>query len=510
MLHKEAETAVMIAVMLGAAMFSEGLTSQALATHDENGKHVAAQQFTRGDDEITNIDAVEVDLEKSILRADGTITIEIVQNGNVIDSTKLSVREITTNPRTYEIDTDSQVEGSFEVVVEYRGTGSVRADKIRILEHTEPAETSPEGDDDNNKGNEDNQHNNQNPPLQQEIRNVVAAKTIPLGDDESLFVKTVEFAGKKSILRATGTVTVAIVQDGKILAADSMPVESFTAAKYSDHKASFDIEVTGEFEVIAMYVGVGRIDVRDINVPGATEPVEEEPPATTTPPNMPPPAADTAVMLTVNAIDQAGNEVVGMWIEVYSGMSTSGKPLFTGETPETFELEQGDYIVAVADFENYVFQGWDDSSQDRTREVTLTKDETFTAVYSTTGGSQPPQDPPTPPPSAGSGSIVVFAHRIPSQHWGPTFTSAGVGMWYVLYNSTGWLVGSGFYDEEGTTITGLNDGETYYVYATDCDECHGDPHDVVFDHWEDMTTENPRAVTTGDSAHAYYRYEPDP
>jgi hypothetical protein len=82
-------------------------------------------------------------------------------------------------------------------------------------------------------------------------------------------------------------------------------------------------------------------------------------------------------------------------------------------------------------------------------------------------------------------------------------------MWFVLYNSTGWLVTSDFFDENGTTITGLNDGATYYIYATDCDECHGSTHDVVFDHWEDSGTNNPRAVTTGTSSHAYYAYDPD-
>ncbi|HXG06754.1 MAG TPA: hypothetical protein VNI77_05435 [Nitrososphaera sp.] len=499
MRNKESPITVMVAVMLIAASLFGGYTMlPAFATHPD-ATQVIIKQFTKDDDETTNIDAVELAAKKSILRATGTITIEVIQNGNVLDSATLSALRLTTTYTTHEVPMGVRVEGSFEILVEYAGSGSVQANSIKILEGTEPDETPRHNTGETGGGNKPNQL------TEREVENVVARKTIPLEDDESLDVETVEFKAKKSILRATGTITVAIVQDGKVLDADSMSTNGLSTT-YSDREASFDIKVTGEFEVVIMYDGSGSLQANSINVPGATEPAEEEP---TTPPNNPPPTG-TNVKLTVNAIDQAGSEVVGMWIEVYSGMSTSGKPLFTGETPETFELEQGDYIVAVADFENYVFQGWDDSSQDRTREVTLTKDETFTAVYSTTGGSQPPQDPPTPPPSAGSGSIVVFAHRIPSQHWGPTFTSAGVGMWYVLYNSTGWLVGSGFYDEEGTTITGLNDGETYYVYATDCDECHGDPHDVVFDHWEDMTTENPRAVTTGDSAHAYYRYEPDP
>ena len=83
---------------------------------------------------------------------------------------------------------------------------------------------------------------------------------------------------------------------------------------------------------------------------------------------------------------------------------------------------------------------------------------------------------------------------------------ANAQMYFVLYNSTGSIVHTGFFDENGHAISGLNEGEQYWIYPTDCEECHDDPHDVVFRHWEDNTTERPRPVTTGMSVGAYYEF----
>src|SRR5690606_27093221 len=69
---------------------------------------------------------------------------------------------------------------------------------------------------------------------------------------------------------------------------------------------------------------------------------------------------------------------------------------------------------------------------------------------------------------SGEGSIMYSAHRIPSEHWGPTFVGAGANMWFVVYDSEGNLLGGEFADETGTTITGLEIGSTYYVSPTDC------------------------------------------
>ena len=113
---------------------------------------------------------------------------------------------------------------------------------------------------------------------------------------------------------------------------------------------------------------------------------------------------------------------------------------------------------------------------------------------------------------SGEGSIMYSAHRIPSEHWGPTFVGAGANMWFVVYDSEGNLLGGEFADETGTTITGLEIGSTYYVSPTDCFSCHESDHDVVFDHWDNGSPERQRAFTISSIDHvssgAYYRFVP--
>lgn len=118
------------------------------------------------------------------------------------------------------------------------------------------------------------------------------------------------------------------------------------------------------------------------------------------------------------------------------------------------------------------------------------------------------EDDEAQPEQAGEGTITAYAYRIPSEHWGPTFTGANAQMYFVLYNSTGDIVRTGFADENGSAITGLDPDEQYYIYPTDCNSCHGDDHDVVFRHWEDDSTERPRPVKAGASVGAYYEYVP--
>jgi hypothetical protein len=499
MLYKESAIAVMIAVMLGTASIFGGFSLMpALATHDPEAMEIARETIDNEDSVI--VDGIELEVAKSS-RASGTITVELLQGDELLRSANLRASSLGTSLDLVEVDVNNiNVTGSFEVLVEYLGSGRITIEDVGVVQGTTVAEESEEGSESEGGDGSEDGDTSEPTPVEEMAGVVIATKTISPEEEEGMTVETVEFTADRSS-RASGTLTVAIVQDDVVL--DSTTIRSGELdTSMTDMEVSFDLDVTGNFQVVFMYEGSGRVTIADINVPGTTLPAEE-------PGDPTDPTPTGTVTLTVNAVDQSGNAVNGMWIEVYSGASASGEPLFEGDTPEIFELDAGQYIVAMADFESNIFQGWQDSDQDRTREATLTTDETFTAIYST-DGSSPPLEDPNPPPTSGPGSIVVFAHRIPNENWGPTFTSANAEMWYVLYNSTGWIVQSGFYDEEGTTITGLNDGETYYVYATDCDECHGDPHDVVFDHWEDSTTANPKAVATGDSAHAHYRYDPDP
>jgi hypothetical protein len=79
-------------------------------------------------------------------------------------------------------------------------------------------------------------------------------------------------------------------------------------------------------------------------------------------------------------------------------------------------------------------------------------------------------------------------------------------MWFVVYDSTGSLVATGFANENGYTVTGLNPNATYYVSPADCDNCHGSTHDVLFSYWGDNnSTTRPRAViANGTSLNAWY------
>jgi hypothetical protein len=131
--------------------------------------------------------------------------------------------------------------------------------------------------------------------------------------------------------------------------------------------------------------------------------------------------------------------------------------------------------------------------------------------------SPPPTTPPpspTPPPEEQlTGKITVYNYRIPSEFWAPTFVEANAQMYFVVYNSSGYIVANGFSDENGNTITGLQSGVTYWISPTDCNDCHGGDHDVVFDHWEDGSTERQRAVVAQDSGvsvGAYYLFVPPP
>jgi hypothetical protein len=82
-------------------------------------------------------------------------------------------------------------------------------------------------------------------------------------------------------------------------------------------------------------------------------------------------------------------------------------------------------------------------------------------------------------------------------------------MYFSLEDASGNVVASGFADENGYSFTGLNPTATYYlIYPADCNYCHGDAHNVIFSHWQDGSTNRPRAATLGQSYSAYFQYVP--
>jgi hypothetical protein len=508
MLHKESAIAVMVAVMLGAASLFGGLAiTPALATHDSDAVELATEEITQEDDESVIIDAVELDAKKLTSRVMGTVTVEIIQDGERLESASFGMAALKTSFSTVEVDvTNINVTGSFEILAEFVGSGVVTVNDMDIVEGTEVAE------DGGNGGNDDSSNENENPappPQEEVLENVIAKKTIAQDDDESTTVEVVEFDAKKLTSRVTGTVTVALVQDNVILDQETFSTSSLKTS-FTEREATFDEEITGDFDVVFMYEGSGVVSVNGINVPGATEPAEE-PPVTA-------PNPEDTIQLLVNSINQNNEPITGLWVALLQGMTV----VDSGETEVTFTLNSDeDYIVEMGDYYDeasgsfYDFNGWDDSTASSRRPANdLTANQEFTAKYIVTTGAPPPpgnNDQPTtsPPPSSAPGTITTYAYRIPHEEWGPTFVSADAQMYFVLYNSAGAIVYTEFFDENGHTITGLNEGETYWISPTDCHHCHGGTHDVVFHHWDDGSTERQRPVTTGMSAGVYYEYVPD-
>ena len=77
-------------------------------------------------------------------------------------------------------------------------------------------------------------------------------------------------------------------------------------------------------------------------------------------------------------------------------------------------------------------------------------------------------------------------------------------MYFVLYDSAGNVVTTGYADENGHVFAGLAPGTTYYLFPEDCNLCHGSNHDVVFQRWGDGTTARPLPVTPGSTLAAWY------
>src|SRR5439155_11303353 len=102
--------------------------------------------------------------------------------------------------------------------------------------------------------------------------------------------------------------------------------------------------------------------------PPVTPPTDSTTPPTnsTTPPtnSTTPPSAitgtdTTQAILTVNSVDLSGNSIAGLWTTIQSGSTV----LTTGYTPMTYTVNSGiQYNVTVANYNNYVFDHWDDGT----------------------------------------------------------------------------------------------------------------------------------------------------
>jgi hypothetical protein len=207
---------------------------------------------------------------------------------------------------------------------------------------------------------------------------------------------------------------------------------------------------------------------------------------------------DASVM--VNSVDQDGNAITGLYIALLEGGSVTA----TGLTTADFMVGAGaSYGVQADSYGNCTFSNWSDGVRGNPRSFTAANGTTaFTAVYDCGGG--------VAEGGAGPGTITVYDHRIAAPYWAACFASSctnqgaachafctgpGAAMWVVLYNSSGGVVATGFSNENGLTFSGLNPSATYYLYPSDCDQCHGSTHDVLFAYWgNNSTTTRPLAV----------------
>jgi hypothetical protein len=201
--------------------------------------------------------------------------------------------------------------------------------------------------------------------------------------------------------------------------------------------------------------------------------------------------------VTVNSINQGESPINGYFI----ALEQNGKVVASGFTPTVLTVTVGQkYAVQADGYGSCTFSKWSDGvSIDPRTFVAANGSNPFTAIYNC--GTISP------------GTITVYAHRVPAYYWAPCFAttcSAGTGpgatMWFVLRNSTGGIVATGFANENGFTFTGLNASASYSVYPADCDSCHGSTHDVLFAYWGDNnSTVRPRTVVAnGTSLNAWY------
>ena len=131
--------------------------------------------------------------------------------------------------------------------------------------------------------------------------------------------------------------------------------------------------------------------------------------------------------LAVKSVDLSGNSFAGMWTTIQSG----GTTVKTGYTPVTFTATTGtQYTVTVSNYQNYVFNHWDDGSTNAARTITPTQSTTLTAYYSTgTTTSTAPSAPQNLQAAAGNAQVSL-SWTAPSSNGGSAITN------YKIYRST--------------------------------------------------------------------------
>jgi len=174
----------------------------------------------------------------------------------------------------------------------------------------------------------------------------------------------------------------------------------------------------------------------------------------------------TDVDIAVNSVNLAGAAITGMWTTISAGSTTVN----TGFTPLTHTTAANtQYQVCVSNYQNNIFDHWEDGNTNSCRTITPTQDTTLTAYYKT-------------PVTIKVRSLGLDGSPIN-------------GLWTEFYSGSS-LVKTGF-----TTLsyTG-NAGAQYKV-------CMANYQNFVFDHWSNGNTNSCRTITpTQDTTlTAYYK-----
>lgn len=176
--------------------------------------------------------------------------------------------------------------------------------------------------------------------------------------------------------------------------------------------------------------------------------------------------------LTVKSLDAAGSAVSGLYVN----LAKEDKTVATGYTPFTFAVKSNtSYTVTVSDFQDKVFDHWENGATSRTRTVILSSDTTITAYYKTSS----PQGLTLTVNAVGPDGSV--RHMWANVQQGSTSVQAG----YTPLNYSG------------------NAGATYDVSVSDY-------QDLVFDRWDNGSTSRTRQVTLSSATTltAYFKLSP--
>ncbi|HJU13103.1 MAG TPA: fibronectin type III domain-containing protein [Candidatus Nitrosotalea sp.] len=163
--------------------------------------------------------------------------------------------------------------------------------------------------------------------------------------------------------------------------------------------------------------------------------------------------------LVVKSDDLGGNEITGMYMEL---QNSKGRDISTAYSPAKFTVTSGkNYIVYANDYQNFVFDHWDDGSNDPARSITPTQPMTLVAYYSTGGTATVPTPPSNLSANVISSSQIDLAWNAPQSNGGSAITGYkversgdGGANWSTVSQNTGNT--STIYSDKG-----LQAGTTY-------------------------------------------------